>query len=88
MKLKENYVLRQVVDMWVVLPMGAETLNFDGVIKLNETGAVLWHALEQGGGREELADALLKEYAVEREQALADVDAFLLKLQEVGCLEA
>lgn len=88
MKLNENFVLRQVADTWVVLPLGAATVDFSGMLSLNETGALLWQALEQGGGREEMADALTKEYIVTREQALADVDEFLAKLKKVGCLEA
>ena len=88
MKLKENYVLRQVADIWVVLPVGAATMDLDGMIKLNETGMLLWRALEKGADREKLADTLVAEYAVDREQVLADVDEFLAKLVEVGCLEA
>jgi len=88
MKLKENYVLRQVADIWVVLPVGAATMDLDGMIKLNETGMLLWRALENGADREKLADTLVAEYAVDREQVLADVDEFLAKLIEVGCLEA
>lgn len=87
MKLKENFALRQVADTWVVLPLGDETVNFHGMLTLNETGALLWQALEQGGSREELAAALTKEYAVSMEIALADVDEFLARLEKTGCLE-
>jgi len=87
MKLKEDFVLRQVADAWVVLPVGAATVDFNGMLTLNETGAVLWKALEQGGDRETLADALCAEYDVARSQALADVEEFLTKLQSTGCLE-
>ena len=86
MKLKENFVLRQVDDTWVVLALSDATLNFDGMLTMNESGALLWKALEQGGDRETLADALTGEYTVSREQALADVDEFLHKLSNAGCL--
>lgn len=88
MKLNENFVLRQVADTWVVLPLAAESLDFNGMLTLNETGALLWKALEQGGDREALADALTAEYAVDRATALSDVDEFLAKLAKTGCLEA
>ena len=84
MKLSENFVLRQVADTWVVLPVGQASVDFNGMLSLNESGAILWHALEQGGDREALADALLAEYEVERAVALADVDEFLSKLKEAG----
>ena len=87
MKLKDNYALRQVADTWVVLPLGSATLEFNGMLTLNEAGAILWKALEQGGSREALADALTKKYVVDHAQALNDVDEFLEKLSKVGCLE-
>lgn len=87
MKLKENFILRQVADTWAVLPLAEAALDFNGMLTLNESGALLWKALEQGGDREALADALCAEYEVAREEALTDVDAFLAKLKTTGCLE-
>ena len=87
MKIKENFVLRQVADTWVVLPLGEATVEFTGMLTLNEAGLMLWHLLEQGTTREAMAAALTEEYEVENEQALADVDEFVDKLRRVNCLE-
>ena len=87
MKIKEGFILRQVADNWVVLPVGQASVNFNGMISLNESGALLWRTLEQGGDRTALAEALLGEYEVEKEEALADVDAFLAALTKAGCIE-
>lgn len=87
MKLKNGFALRPVADTWVVLPLEERSIDFNGMLTLNETGALLWRALEQGGDREALADALTAEYAVDRAQALADVDEFLESLKKAGCLE-
>ena len=46
MKLNKNYVLRPVADTWVVLPLGAEAINFNGMLTLNNSGAMLWRVLE------------------------------------------
>ena len=86
MKLNEEFVLRQVADTWVVMPLGQTSVDFSGMLTLNETGAVLWKALENGGDRLALAKALQAEYDVTEEEVLADVDAFMAKLQEIGCL--
>lgn len=88
MKLKENFVLRRVLNNWVVLPLGAATVDFNGILNLNDSGALLWQRLEQGAGREELADALTSQYEVSRAQALADVDEFYAVLVNAGCAEA
>ena len=86
MKLKNDFVLRYVADSWIILPLGT-AVDFNRMLRLNEAGALLWKALEQGGDRETLADELTKEYTVDRTQALTDVDAFLKKLIQIGCLE-
>lgn len=87
MKIKEGFVLRQVADNWVVLPVGQASVNFNGMLSLNESGVLLWRALEQGGDKDSLVEALLAEYNVEREEAAADVDAFLSALTKAGCIE-
>ncbi len=87
MKLNPNFVLRQVADTYVVMPLGQASVDFNGMLTLNESGSLLWKALEQGGDREALAEALTAEYAVEKEEALTDVDAFLDVLVQAGCLE-
>lgn len=87
MRINKNFILRQVVDTYVVLPIGQATVDFNGMVTLNESGAFLWRQLEQGATRETLADALTAEYDVSREEALADIDAFLASLAPVGCVE-
>lgn len=87
MKLKENFVLRQVADNWVALPMGPEALDFTGILSLNESGAMLWRCLEAGGDLETLADALTAEYSIDRATALADAQEFIQKLVRAGCLD-
>ena len=87
MKISDKFVLRQVAGEWIVLPVAEKTVNFNGMLTLNETGLILWKLLEQGSTREALAQALTDEYDVTNEQALADVDEYLGKLERAGCLE-
>lgn len=87
MKIKENFVLRQVAGAWVVLPIGSATLDFNGMLTLNESGVLLWRLLEQGKDADALTEMLLQVYDVSREQAAADVDEFLNKLIQAGCVD-
>ena len=87
MKASANFVLRQIADTYVLIPIGKALVRFDGMVTLNGTGVFLWRQLEQGATRETLADALTAEYDVSREDALADIDAFLASLAPVGCVE-
>ena len=87
MRLKDGFVLREVAGSWVVLPTGEATVDFNGMLSLNDSGAFLWRALENGADKQGLVDALLTEYDVEASLAEADVTAFLDKLVSAGCLE-
>lgn len=87
MKLKENFVLRRVANTWVVLPLAEETINFSGMLRLNDSGAMIWKVLEQGGDKTALVETLTGEYNVSRQQAEADVDEFLSVLMQFGCMQ-
>lgn len=87
MKIKESFVLRQLADTWVVLPLADKTINFNGMITINESGVLLWNALEQGADTDTLVKLLTSEYAVSDGQARDDVEAFLRKLLDAGCLQ-
>lgn len=47
MKIKDDFVLRKVADSYVVVPVNSLTLDFNGVINLNETGAFLFEQLQK-----------------------------------------
>lgn len=83
MKLRDGLILRQVAGSWVVVAVGPASVSFDGMLTLNDSGALLWKALADG--RDPVA-ALVEEYDVTTEQAARDVDEFLQTIREAGCL--
>lgn len=87
MKIKDNFILRKVAGSYVVVPVGKLTLDFNGIINLNETGAFLFELLQKGAEREELIDKLLAEYDVDRARAEADIDKFIQSVKEADVLE-
>ncbi len=87
MKIKDSFMLRQIADTSVVLPLNADMLDFNGMITLNETGCLLWKRLEQNCTTEDLVVSLLDEYDVSREQAERDVEEFINKLKSIDCLD-
>lgn len=87
MRIKKNFVLRKVADVWVVLPLANKTLNFDGMIRLNETGVLLWNRLAEDCEMNDLTKALTETYEVSETQAESDVEAFVEKLRSCGCIE-
>ena len=87
MKIKNGYMLREVAGEAVVVPTGEATLNFQGIISLNETGALLWTELEQGCEKKDLVQALLDEYEVDAETAEKDVNEFLKRADDAGLID-
>ena len=82
MKIKSGFVVRQVGDDFVVVPVGEMCKQFHGMINVNETGAMLWKFFSAEHTLEEAVDMLLGEFNVEREIAQADVEKFMRLIQE------
>lgn len=87
MKIADGYILRCIANTWVVIPVGAKLVEFNGIINLTESGAFLWKKLEAGASSEQLASALVEVYEVDESTALADVEAFLQQLHEKQLLQ-
>ncbi len=87
MKINENFLLRDVAGQKVVLPVGEAAERFNGMIRLNDTGILLWTLLEQETNEEALLAAMLKEYEIDEETARADIHRFIETLRKAGILE-
>lgn len=87
MHIKEGFILRRVAGQDVVIPMGDNIADFNGIITLNETAAFLWKNLQQDITKEDLLNCLLQEYEIDREKAAEDLDGLLSVLEERKILE-
>ena len=87
MKIKEGFVLLNVVDEFIVMPTGDNIARFDGAVVLNEVYAFIFKQLENPVSRDDLLTAMLNEYDVDETTAAADLDALLEKFAEMGVLE-
>lgn len=86
MKIKENYMLRQVADTFVVVPVGSAVKEFNGMINLNSVGAFLWSHLEKDTDFDAVLKAMVEEYEVEESVARADLNRFINELDESNLL--
>lgn len=86
MKRNPDFVQQDVAGTKVIVPTGAAVSEFLGMITVNDTGAYLWELLETEQTADTLTDALQEKYEVAREQAKADVEAFLAELQPTGAV--
>ena len=87
MKIKEGFILRKVGIQYVVAATGKASEDFNGMMRLNESGAFAFRLLQEGVTEEELVTRIVAEYDVSEEAARADVNRFLARLQEADALE-
>lgn len=86
MKIKDGFMLRKVGGQNVVVAVGKASLEFKGIIRLNETGKFLWEQLKSDITEEQLLETLLAEYDIDNAQAKADISEFLDKLRGADLL--
>lgn len=87
MRIKQGFVMRDVAGQAVVIATGDASRDFHGMVKLNQTAAVVWHGVEEGLDVKAIAERLVAEYDVETGRALADVEALLARMREQGFVE-
>lgn len=87
MKIKENFVLRNVADEYIVMPTGSGIADFDGAVALNEVSAFIFNKLCNPMSEEDLVTAVLNEYDVDADTAKKDVEALIAKFNEIGIIE-
>lgn len=87
MKIKDDFILRKVADSYVVVPVNSMTIDFNGIINLNETGAFLFEILQKGAEKQTLLKKLMSEYEVSADNAESDIDKFIQKLKDEDILE-
>ena len=88
MKIKSGFMLRSIAGCKVVVSVGKRTLDFNGIINLNDSAAFLWERLAAGAEEEELVSAILENYTdVDEATARKSVAEFIQTIREAGCLE-
>lgn len=87
MKLKGEFILRQIMGETIAVPVGDSALDFNGMICLNEVGEEIWKGLQAQMTEEEILARLLEQFDVSRGEATADLEQFLSGLRQNGLLE-
>lgn len=83
MKIKDGFKLREVCGETVVMAEGANMVNFSKIIRLNNSAALVWKAVQ---GKEftedDIANILCESYEIDRATALADAKTLCNSLKE------
>lgn len=87
MKIKSGFMLREIAGQSVVVPLGSRVVEFNGIMTLSESGALLWRELEKGASIDEMVDVILSEYDIDRETARNDVEQFVQSMLDTSIIE-
>jgi len=87
MKLTGEFVVRQVMDQIVAIPVGQTALTFNGMILLNDVSKVIWTCLSQETDVDRIVMALTDAFEVSDREARTDVLEFVDKLRTMRLLE-
>lgn len=87
MKIKENYVMREVAGQAIVIAVGEESKKFKGMINLNRTGKDVWTGLEKGLNLAEIVKKMAVDYEVDENTAMQDIESMVNRLLKIGVLE-
>lgn len=88
MRINKEFVLREIAGDYIIIPIGATALEFNGLITVNEVGVTIWNMLQEEVTMDELVQGVLAEYEVEEETARKDIQEFLEELVKGGILLA
>lgn len=84
MKIKDGFVIRDIMGQTVVVSTGEASETFSGMIKLNETGKDIWEGVAAGKSEQEIVDFIVSEYDVDEERAKNSVSNFVADMKDKG----
>lgn len=89
MKIKKGYLLHEVAGNYVIIAIGQEAVNFNGLMTVSESGKLLWELLsrDEGASFADLSNAILNEYDVTKEIAENDIYEFLNDLKKNNLID-
>lgn len=87
MKIKDGFAKRKIADSNIVVPVGAATNSFNGMITLNESGSFFWDCLTCDTSVDDIVKKVLEEYDIDAQTAKNDVEAFVKMLRENNLLD-
>lgn len=87
MKIKNGFAKREIAGSYIVVPVGKEASEFNGMITLNESGSFFWDCLQNDTTFDDAIEKITSEYDVEKSRAEEDLNKFIKMLKENNLLD-
>ena len=86
MILKDDFILHNTGEDFVIIATGEATKNFNGIIKLNNMGGEIVGLLTTDISEEEIIKAIVEKYEVDYDTAKEDIKNILDSLRKAGVI--
>ncbi len=87
MKIKKEFIVRNIMGENILVPRGSTALDFNGLITLNEVALDIWTMLPDAKDEADVVKRLIEIYDVDEQTAAKDVSGLLAQLREADILE-
>ena len=87
MKLRGEFVVRQIMDDTVAIPVGQTALELNGMILLNDVSKTIWNCLQQETDPDAIVTAVTDAFEVSPDEARTDILEFWDKLRKLQLLD-
>lgn len=87
MKIKKGFAKREIAGSFIVVPVGNKSLEFNGMITLNESGSFFWDCLLEDTTIDKVVEAVMQEYDAPEDLIRADVERFVDMLAKNNLLD-
>lgn len=87
MKIKGEFVMREVAGEILLIPVGQAALNMNAMITLDPVAALIWEAIGEGDDRASILNRILDRFDVTEEVASKDLDEFLEQMRQLDLLD-
>ena len=87
MKIKKGFAKREIAGSNIVVPVGKNSLDFNAMITLNDTGSFLWDAFQKDITVDNAVELITAEYEVDPDTARTDIEKFVKLLKDNNLFE-
>ncbi len=87
MKIKDGFILKDVAGSKIVIAIGEQRFNFNGVITFNEVGADVFNMLDGNNSVEDIVAKISEDYNAPYEVVKTDVENLIEKMRKHNLID-
>lgn len=87
MRKLEEFIVREIADDYVMMPIGNTALKFNGLVMANAVSAFIWENIEKVNSVEEMTQLICEEFEIDYETAKSDCEKLINEMIKAKWIE-